>query len=148
MNATFSENNNPLNITYATFGERLGALLIDGIFLWITLAFLGNLLHEKTDHTFIGIIFTLKGSSLQVLVTWLYFSLQESSVNQGTLGKRAFKIKVTDTAGNRISFVKASLRYFAKFISSIILGLGFLMMLRDREHQTLHDKIARTLVVK
>ena len=148
MNYNASEKNNLSNTTYATFGERLGALLLDGIFLWITLAFLGNLLHEKTDHTFIGIIFTLKGSSLQILVTWLYFSLQEASVNQGTLGKRAFKIRVTDNDGNRISFIKASLRYFAKFISYIILGIGFLMMLRDAEHQTLHDKIARTLVIK
>ncbi len=132
MNHTFSEKNNLSNITYATFGERSGALLLDGIFLWILLAFLGNLLHEKTDDTFIGIIFTLKGSCLQILVTWFYFSLQETSVNQGTLGKRAFKIKVTDTFGKRISFGKASLRYFSKFISYIILGIGFLMMLWDQ----------------
>jgi uncharacterized RDD family membrane protein YckC len=145
---TFSENNNTSNVTYATFAERFGAFFLDSLLLWILLAFLGNLLNEKPEHVFIGIIFSLKGSSLQIATAWLYFALQESSQFEGTVGKRAFKIRVTDLSGKRVSFAKASLRYFSKFISYIILGIGFLMMLRDDKFQTLHDRIAATIVIK
>ena len=148
MSDLFSEKNNIPNIIYANFGERLGAFLIDSILLWISLAFLGNLLHEKTEYTFIGIIFSVKGTFLQIITTWLYFSIQEASIHEGTLGKRAFKIRVTNPLGHRISFGKASVRYFSKFISYFILAIGFLMMLWNKEHQTLHDKIANTFVVK
>lgn len=133
---------------YASFWERLAALLIDGVLLWIGTALLGNLLDQKTDRTFLGVMFTFKGSAMRVMVTWLYFALQESSVYQGTLGKKALGIRVTDYAGGRISFGRATGRHFARFISYLILLIGFFMMLWDRRHRTLHDKIAATLVVK
>ena len=75
-------------------------------------------------------------------------ALLESGAKQATLGKRAMGIKVTDVNGNRISFGQATGRHFGKWISSIILLIGYLMMLWDERKQTLHDKMAGTLVVK
>ena len=77
----------------------------------------------------------------------LYFALCESSAWQGTLGKLALGIRVTDLQGKRISFPRALGRYFAKILSAIILGIGFLMVAWIQRKQGLHDMICDTLVL-
>ena len=62
-----------------------------------------------------------------VVVDWLYCACLESSSQwRATLGKRALGIAVTDIAGGRISFGRATGRYFAHFISLLTLGIGYL----------------------
>lgn len=78
---------------------------------------------------------------------WLYFALQESSQARATWGKRAFGLQVVDLEGGRISFARATGRHFAKWISSLILLLGYFMMLWTKRRQTLHDIMAGGLVV-
>ncbi len=84
---------------------------------------------------------------LGFLLGWLYWALMESSTRQATLGKLALGIKVTGLSGARISFGTASLRYFSKIISWVILMIGFLMAAFTQKKQALHDLIAETLVV-
>jgi uncharacterized RDD family membrane protein YckC len=55
---------------------------------------------------------------------------------------------VTDLNGDRISFGKASGRFFGKIISRLILGIGFFMIGFTEKKQGLHDMIAGCLVVK
>jgi len=84
---------------------------------------------------------------LIVVMGVLYFTVCESSAWQGTLGKLALGIRVTDMQGRRISFPRALGRYFAKFLSAIILGIGFLMVAWTQRKQGLHDLICGTLVL-
>jgi uncharacterized RDD family membrane protein YckC len=79
---------------------------------------------------------------------WLYFALMESSSKQATLGKLAVGIKVTDANGNRLSFWRATGRFFAKILSGLALGIGYLMIAFTKNKQGLHDMIAGTIVVK
>ena len=79
---------------------------------------------------------------------WLYFSLQECSAQQATLGKRALGIKVTDLEGGRVSFGRATARYFSKILSGLICDVGFIMAGFTARKQGLHDMIASTLVVR
>ena len=79
---------------------------------------------------------------------WLYYTLMESSRFQGTLGKMAVQIKVTDLDGNRISFGQATGRHFGKFLSAILLGIGFIMVAFTEKKQGLHDVMAGCLVVR
>jgi uncharacterized RDD family membrane protein YckC len=60
----------------------------------------------------------------------------------------ALGIRVTDLDGNRIGFGKATGRYFAKILSALILGIGFLMVAFTERKQGLHDMLAGTLVVR
>jgi uncharacterized RDD family membrane protein YckC len=83
-----------------------------------------------------------------LVVAWLYWALLESSAKQATLGKMALGIKVTDLDGNRISFGRATGRHFAKFVSGIILLIGYIMAAFTAKKQALHDIIASTLVIK
>jgi uncharacterized RDD family membrane protein YckC len=72
----------------------------------------------------------------------------ESSKHQGTVGKLILKIKVTDTSGNRISFARATGRYFGKILSGMILLIGYIMAGFTERKQALHDILAGCYVIK
>jgi len=78
--------------------------------------------------------------------SWLYEAFMESSSYQATLGKMILGMKVTDLNGNRISFERATGRHFAKWLSAMILGIGYIMVGFTDRKQGLHDMLAGTLV--
>jgi uncharacterized RDD family membrane protein YckC len=81
--------------------------------------------------------------------TWLYFALLESSEWQGTAGKRVLGLIVTDMNGQRITFLRATGRHFAKFVTSLIpLCIGYIMAGFTEKRQALHDMIASCLVLR
>ncbi len=85
---------------------------------------------------------------IALLLTWLYYALLESSAWQATLGKKALGLEVTDLTGRRISFGRATGRYFARFISVMTIGIGYIMAGFTEKKQALHDIIAGTLVMR
>jgi len=138
---------------YAGFWTRFAAVLIDGIIIGIIQGILsvfaiGSAFVSSANDPNAFVSRFVKLYLIIFLIQWLYFALMESSAGQATLGKKAMGIKVTDEQGNRISFGRASGRFFSKFISSIIVCIGYLMMLWSDKKQCLHDKIAGTLVVR
>lgn len=82
------------------------------------------------------------------IVTWLYFALFESGSKQATWGKRLLGMKVVGTNGERISFARATGRFFAKTVSYLIANIGFIMAGFTSRKRALHDMIAETYVVK
>jgi uncharacterized RDD family membrane protein YckC len=82
-----------------------------------------------------------------VLIGWLYYACFEASNIQATPGKRAFGIIVTNSSGHKISFRKASARYFGKLLSGVIFCIGYIMVAFTGRKQALHDTMAETLVV-
>jgi len=85
---------------------------------------------------------------IQGLVRWLYFAIMESAKPQATVGKIALGLQVTDDDGYRISFLRATGRHFAKMLSAITLGIGFMMAGWSKNKRALHDKIAGTVVIR
>ena len=79
---------------------------------------------------------------------WIYEAVMLSSEKQATLGKMVVGIRDYSLAGRRITFARASGRHFAKWISALLLGIGFLMAAFTEKKQALHDMMAETLVVK
>jgi uncharacterized RDD family membrane protein YckC len=79
---------------------------------------------------------------------WLYAAGLECSRWQGTIGKQAMGLKVTDAAGERLSFLRASGRHAAKYLSALPLFLGFMAALFNAQRLTWHDRLAATRVVK
>ena len=66
-----------------------------------------------------------------------------------TPGKMALRIKVVCTDGSQLTYGRAVKReVLGKFVSSILLGIGYLMVAFDHQKQGLHDKIADTYVIK
>ena len=119
---------------YAGFWVRFVAMIIDAVIIAVG----SGLISAATLGA--GIIVTFIGP-------WLYEAFMLSSEWQATVGKRAMSIAVTGIDGNRISFARATGRHFAKWISVLTLGIGFIMVAFTARKQALHDMIAETLVV-
>jgi uncharacterized RDD family membrane protein YckC len=119
----------------ASFGQRLGAALIDGILIGIVAGILQATIHSV-------------GSFIALAIGVAYYGWLEGSASGQTIGKRALNIRVYDfREGGPIGSGRAILRYFARIISTIPCLLGYFWMLWDGEKQTWHDKIASTVVV-
>jgi uncharacterized RDD family membrane protein YckC len=134
---------------YAGFWWRFVAALIDGLIIWVgsiavgmSIAALG-VIGNYSDDLGTGLL-----GLADIAGVWLYFALQESSSRQATIGKRCCGIVVTDLGGNRISFGRATGRYFGKFISSLTLMIGYMMAGWTRRKQALHDIMAECLVLR
>ncbi|WP_017652022.1 protein kinase domain-containing protein [Fortiea contorta] len=134
---------------YAGFWTRVLAAFIDGIILYIVVALIGFVF----GFIYAAVLQTAQGvegiaAILGVIIGWLYYALMESSEQQATLGKQALGIIVTDIDGKKISFGRATGRHVAKWISAIILLIGYISAAFTEKKQALHDMIAGTLVIK
>jgi uncharacterized RDD family membrane protein YckC len=145
-------------VAYAGFWLRVVAYIIDAILLGIAGAIVFFPLFRIHMHTLVSEspweLYTSPSRPIRALnllglmMSWIYYALLESSVWQATIGKKLLGLKVTDLAGNRISFARASGRFFGKILSGMILGIGFLMAGFTRRKQALHDILAGCLVLR
>ncbi len=149
-------------IGYAGFWLRFVAWLIDAIILsivstFITLPFFvasgfrDMMLNHPPQSPEELIAFMGMFSKLIILslaIKWLYYAILESSPWQATVGKKALGLEVTDMAGHRISFGRASGRFFGKIISGLILWIGYIMAGFTAQKQALHDMMAGCLVIR
>jgi uncharacterized RDD family membrane protein YckC len=85
---------------------------------------------------------------LAIGCAWFYSAGFEASRSQATIGKRWMGLKVTDAHGERLSFLHASGRYGAKYVSAIPCFLGFMVALFSSRGLALHDRLAGTRVVR
>jgi len=142
---------------YAPFGDRALAMLIDWVvvnaLVWPTSFVIGWIL--SASRRMIGIRAHEAGFAsgflavvLWILFDWLYASIMLSSPRQATYGKQWMHLKVTNLEGERIPFLQATARHFAKFLSTFMLLAGFIMAAFTRKRQALHDIAAGTLVVR
>jgi uncharacterized RDD family membrane protein YckC len=145
---------------YAGFWIRFLAFIIDaiiiGIVTWpIRMIVLGTMGAHRLPvgpvdarHLAPFLVMLPRLWGLNVIVDWLYDALLTSSQWQGTVGKKILNLRVTDEGGNRISFARATGRHFAKFLSAMILCIGYFMIAFTDRKRGLHDMIAGTLVRK
>ena len=153
-------------VKYAGFWLRFVAYIIDDLLLgivgfFISIPFIGAIVFSAfriagaegdTEKTFLGIAGILGAVLMLIMVItvvgWLYYALMESSKQQATLGKMALSLKVTDMSGNRISFGRATGRYFGKILSGAIFMIGYILAGLTEKKQALHDIIANCLVIR
>ena len=83
-----------------------------------------------------------------IVGSWLYFAKFESGAHQATPGKRLMGLKVTNDRGERISFGRATGRFFGKMVTGLIpFGIGWMLAGWTGRKQALHDMMASTCVV-
>ncbi len=125
----------------AGFWRRFGAALIDGIIVGIVASILSAILGgaERFSATYQGI------NALLLLIYYGYF---EGGPTGQTLGKKALGIRVIgfDTGGP-IGYGRAVVRNLGSYVSGLVIALGYLWMLWDKEKQTWHDKLSTSVVV-
>lgn len=125
-----------VTVRYAGFWIRFAAWVLDNIAVWVVMKVLNMALSA-----FISV-------ALSFCIGWLYYALMESSEMQATVGKMVLGLYVTDMGGRRISFGKATARFFGKLVSTFILGIGYLLVGFTERKQALHDLIAGCLVMR
>jgi uncharacterized RDD family membrane protein YckC len=155
---------------YAGFWLRFGAYIVDSLLVGVVMLIIFAIVigfigfgtirdqFEEFGRTanqpnpvfpvfIIFLYFTVLACGL--VLGWLYYAGMESSEHQGTLGKMALGLVVTDINGQRLSFGRASGRFFARIITSFVpLGIGFIMAGFTEKKQALHDMIASCLVLR
>jgi uncharacterized RDD family membrane protein YckC len=157
------------NVGYAGFWLRLVAAIIDRIILMIPLGpvyliMILPTLRNMQDPQLMRdpmALMRVFGPTMglitlvSLVVSWLYWSLCESSSWQATLGKKVLGIYVTDTDGNRASFGRISGRFFSGRGVGSIPYLGGTYYLVDciciaftARKQAIHDMIAGCLVLR
>jgi len=140
--SVFSKSETPEPTQYAGFWLRVAATLLDFIILNFAMA----LLLGEATFDYANFHAEYRGPGL--IAGWLYFALMESSSRQATLGKIIVGIRVCNEQHEKITFQQATIRHFSKYLSILIFFVGFLMILGDVRRQALHDRIARTFVIK
>lgn len=146
------KSNNDVN--YAGFWIRLVAAFLDGIVISALVSFV-MLAFGRRYGIFNPQVASSAGSLLagssESLVTTLFqwaFNVLMLKYYGATLGKMAMKIHV-ESLDKQLDWVSIILREtIGKFVSGILLGIGYLMVAWDPKKQALHDKIAGTVVVK
>ena len=138
-------------MNYAGFWIRLGALAIDAFILWIVNFLLwiplGILIPSSEDNPFVLLSFMPLLIIAQYAIPAAYDTWFVGKYG-ATPGKMACNLKVVVEDGERVTYMRAFGRHFAKLLSSMILAIGFIMAAFDDEKRTLHDRICETRVVR
>ena len=153
-------------LPHAGFWLRFLAYLIESVvialgvvFVMVPLIFLTGLgallgrIHPEEElgdagfFLIIGLIFLF--ATVSLAVTWLYHAWMESSEWQATVGKKALGLVVTDMAGHRVSFGRATGRHFAKIVTNMVPAfIGYIMAGFTEKKQALHDMLAGCLILR
>lgn len=122
---------------YANFETRFCAGFIDFILFFIILAIVGRT--GLWEDSFLRLFIFL------TILAWLYYAFLESSDLQASLGKKAFGFIVADSEGSKITFWKATCRYFLFLIT--MFNIGLIMMVFSEKKQGFHDLMTDTFVL-
>jgi uncharacterized RDD family membrane protein YckC len=154
---------------YAGFWLRVVAALIDSLLIGIPFVIMAAVIFASaipmlrdlgttpnpSPFLLISLLFPrlLLLAAVGLVGTWLYWSLLESSSWQATPGKKALGLYVTDLTGARLTFGRASGRFFAGRGIAYVPSVGGLYFLVDcimagvtEKKQAVHDMIAGCLV--
>ena len=116
--------NEAVKLGYAGFWLRALAYFIDLVILTVAGGIISAVFSGGQAASALGV-----GSIANIIFTWLYFAFLESGERQGTLGKMALGLIVTDQNNQRLSFLRATGRYFARLVPLLTVLLGYLVVL-------------------
>jgi uncharacterized RDD family membrane protein YckC len=146
--------------SYGNFGRRFVAKLLDGIILWMVSMVVNvalaailyggmNFLAPDPSQVSMTNMFIYQGvSTLCAIGIGLAYSIFFIRRYDATPGKMALGLKLIRPDGSSLSIGRIIGRYFAEWISSMILLIGYIMAGFDDERRALHDRICETRVIK
>lgn len=151
-----SEGVEPVTVAmrYAGFWIRFAAKFVDGIIMSVLvvvpmiaiMASMGMFERSSEEPSEAEIIVQLVFQIVYVAVYGAY-SIFFVGKYGATPGKMACKIKVVDETGAKIGYGRATGRFFAEFLSSLLCYIGYIMVAFDEEKRALHDRICHTRVI-
>ena len=141
----------PDELRVAGFWIRFGAFFIDNILLQVIsssinlslgVPLFGTEPNEAPDFAMIA-VGTLLGFAIAVTYeTWMVGKFG------ATLGKMALGLRVVQSDGSPLTYMRAFGRYWAKILSGIACYIGYIMVAFDDQKRGLHDRICETRVIR
>jgi uncharacterized RDD family membrane protein YckC len=131
--------------TLASFGGRLGGLLVDTVVVVLCLLpGLALVLTGSTALALLGVLAMIVGFGTTVVL----YARAVSTTGQW-IGNRVSGTRVVDVrTGRMVSGGEAGLRFVVRQLVSPILLVGFLVALGNSQRRTFHDTIAGTVVTR
>lgn len=136
-----------IQLEYAGFWRRVAASIIDTFLQFIIVApilawaygfdyFISTDLYQGPLDFFLSWV----APAIAVILFWMY--------KQATPGKMVMSLRIVDAkTGERPSTGQLIGRYFAYFVSTLGLCLGYVWVAFDPKKQGWHDKLAGTVVI-
>ncbi|MGK7345483.1 MAG: RDD family protein [Candidatus Nitrospinota bacterium M3_3B_026] len=142
----------PPSARYASFPRRFAAYALDNLFIAVLTFFMTALAAKTAGGSPVSDMESAARMFWMVYGFYTaasagYFTILIGGGGQ-TAGKRLLNIKVVRLDGSGVSYGRAFVRMIGYYISAIFIYIGFLIALIDPRSQTLHDKIAQTVVVE
>ena len=135
------------DLTYAGFWIRFLAKFVDSIILQVValaFRFLLSLALSPTEQA--GFFFVIIWI-VSVVVSAGYGTYFVGK-HGATPGKMACRLKIITADEGQVSYLRAFGRHFAEVLSSLTLGVGYIMAAFDEEKRSLHDRICDTRVIR
>ena len=132
----------------ASFPFRALAFVVDSLLISAVLvapSFWASTVALRSGQS--GVLNLEFGGLLSVGITVLYFSLATYLGKGATIGKRLFGIRVVSLVHDHLSLWHCFERCLGYAASSLEAGFGFLQYFNHPNHQTVHDRIAETIVI-
>jgi uncharacterized RDD family membrane protein YckC len=140
----------------ASYGVRVGGWLID----WLITSAIGALallpihaVHQTVVNGRTSLSVSTQGLVLSALIVIIYDTALIGSGRSQTLGMRALGIRVVDARGVRpVSYARALGRSVCEYVLILLFVIPWIIdmlyPLWDPRRQTLHDKVAETVVIR
>ncbi len=136
----------------ATFIKRVYSFLIDILLVIIintiliilvsmAVLFFNNVVDINSYELLSKIIFYCS-----IISYMTYFSVLDSNLTRGSIGKRFLKITLVGKNGERINLLKSIIRSIIKYISVFSI-IGVIPIFITRNRQALHDILLNTFVI-
>jgi uncharacterized RDD family membrane protein YckC len=139
------------HLVYAGFWVRFGAWFVDAVITYlfgIGVTMLAGMAGATRASNFGAWNAATCGLQLFLALAGMAYDVLFVGALGATPGKLALRLRIVRPDGSRISYGRAFGRYFAKIVSALILGIGFIMAAFDDEKRSLHDRICDTRVIR
>ena len=141
-------------LAYPGLLVRMAAFTIDavimlGVDIAAALLVIGPLAERLTVDPDTAARLTVIDAGAWIGIRWLYYAFWESSRMRGTPGAIACHLVVVDAEdGHELSFSQASIRYFGRYLSAGLAGLGWAPIYFQTERRALHDILSGATVLR
>lgn len=143
-------------VVYAGFLKRFAAHVVDVVIVGIVGGVIGGIIGAIFSVALIGsgadpfagsLLLNSISMVIGLALGLLYYGGFHASSSQATPGKMLIGIKVARGDGERLTGMRACVRFLATYINLFTLGIGWLMAAFTQRKQALHDFLCDTVVV-
>ncbi len=134
----------------ASFKQRMWAIVIDVAVVLVVKTLFGLGKHHVEDEgpmTMARLLVDGVESVKELIESTVYFAVAVKLTNGQTVGKRLMKLRIVSLTHDSMGWwqsIERALGYGASLLEG---GFGFVQFFINRNQQTVHDRIAETIVV-